>query len=78
MIVYLLRRLLATIPTIFGVALILFLLLDVVGGDPRLKKFVTSIISIARYQFSLESFSSRSSPSITAEAFLPVGALAKS
>jgi peptide/nickel transport system permease protein len=34
MIVYLLRRLLATIPTIFGVALILFLLLDVVGGDP--------------------------------------------
>jgi peptide/nickel transport system permease protein len=34
MFVYIIRRLLSTIPTIFGVALILFLLLNVVGGDP--------------------------------------------
>jgi peptide/nickel transport system permease protein len=34
MFVYILRRLLSTIPTIFGVALITFLLLNVVGGDP--------------------------------------------
>jgi peptide/nickel transport system permease protein len=34
MIVYIIRRLLSTIPTIFGVALITFLLLNVVGGDP--------------------------------------------
>jgi peptide/nickel transport system permease protein len=34
MLVYIIRRLLSTIPTIFGVALILFLLLNVVGGDP--------------------------------------------
>lgn len=34
MVVYIIRRFLSTIPTIFGVALILFLLLNVVGGDP--------------------------------------------
>jgi peptide/nickel transport system permease protein len=34
MLVYILRRLLSTIPTIFGVALITFVLFNMVGGDP--------------------------------------------
>jgi peptide/nickel transport system permease protein len=34
MVVYLVRRLLSTIPTIFGVALITFVLFNMVGGDP--------------------------------------------
>ncbi|MCM2322569.1 MAG: ABC transporter permease [Oligoflexia bacterium] len=45
MTVYLLRKLLGTIPTIFGVALIVFLLFHVVGGDPTyqmLGKYATA------------------------------------
>ena len=34
MFVYLVRKLLNTIPTIFGIALIIFFLFDMVGGDP--------------------------------------------
>lgn len=34
MFVYILRKLLHTIPTVFGVALVIFVLFDLVGGDP--------------------------------------------
>ena len=34
MLVYIVRKLLSTIPTIFGVALIIFVLFNLVGGDP--------------------------------------------
>lgn len=34
MFAYIIRRLLSTIPTIFGVALVIFVLFDLVGGDP--------------------------------------------
>jgi peptide/nickel transport system permease protein len=36
MVIYLVRRLLGTIPIIFGVALIIFVLFNLVGGDPAL------------------------------------------
>lgn len=37
MAVYIVRRLLSTIPTLFGVALIVFVLFNMVGGDPTLQ-----------------------------------------
>lgn len=37
MAVYIIRKLLNTIPTVFGVALIVFILFNVVGGDPALQ-----------------------------------------
>ena len=34
MFIYIIRKLLSTIPTLFGVALIVFVLFNMVGGDP--------------------------------------------
>src|SRR4051794_23233734 len=34
MIVYIFRKVISTIPTLFGVALIVFILFNLVGGDP--------------------------------------------
>ena len=58
MFAYIVRRLLATIPTVFGVALIVFALFDMVGGDPTYqmvgKHATPQLISEIRHEYGFD------------------------
>jgi peptide/nickel transport system permease protein len=58
MLVFLVRRILGAIPTVFGVALVVFLLFNVIGGDPALmmvgKHATAEQIANIRHEYGLD------------------------
>ena len=58
MLIYILRKIAATIPTIFGVALIIFFLFNLVGGDPTLqmvgKHATPQLIAELRHEYGFD------------------------